>query len=131
MVSILSRFKKKESKEPTRAVAPARLPDATLRAPAVSKKGERRLVGFELLPHVTEKTTRGAEHGWYTFRVSNDAGKIGVKQAVEDRYRVHVDRVRISSVRPRKVRIGRTLGTVPGFKKASVKLRAGETIELT
>lgn len=130
MVSILSRFKKKESKDGAPLAARV-LSDTNVVAPAVSKKGERRLVGFELLPHVTEKTTRGAEHGWYTFRISNDTGKVGVKQAVEDRYRVHVDRVRISPVRPRKVRIGRTMGTVPGFKKASVKLRAGESIELT
>jgi large subunit ribosomal protein L23 len=130
MVSILDRFKKKETSESVR-LAPRAPSDTNVSAPAVSKKGERRLVGFELLPHVTEKTTRGAEHGWYTFRVSNDAGKVAVKQAVEDRYRVHVDRVHISPVRPRTVRIGRTMGTVPGFKKASVKLRAGESIELT
>ena len=131
MASLFNRFKKSKPAPAKAERAPAREAAPIAPAPAVSKKGERRVLGFDLMPHMTEKSNAGSEHNWYTFRVPLVAGKIVVKQAVEDRYRVNVLRVRISPVRPRSIRVGRIEGTVPGFKKAMVKVREGQKIEFT
>lgn len=114
-----------------RAPVPAAPPPAEAApAPSAAQK-ERRIIGVLLAPHLTEKTNAAAGQGWYTFQVRPDANKIMVKQAVEDRYGVGVRRVRILAARSKRVRLGRITGRNPGFKKAMVKVEAGQSIEFT
>lgn len=94
-------------------------------------KGERRIVGIVLIPHVTEKGMALAAGNWYVFRVPQGTNKFLVKQAVEDRYRVGVEKVRMLPKRAKRVRIGRREGMTPGFKKAMVKVKAGQRIEFS
>lgn len=88
-------------------------------------KGERRVLGFDFLPHLTEKGVYGNAKGWYVFRVPADANKIAVKRAVEDRYGVKISRVNILIREAKKMRLGRIEGRAGGFKKAMVKLKEG------
>jgi large subunit ribosomal protein L23 len=83
-----------------------------------------------LAPVVTEKAYSGVEVGKYAFRVHQDAHKTQVRQAVEELFDVKVERVNISMVRPKPKRRGTHRGTRPGWKKAIVQLRPGDTIEL-
>jgi large subunit ribosomal protein L23 len=83
-----------------------------------------------LAPVVTEKAYAGVEDGRYAFRVHPDAHKTQVRQAVEELFDVRVERVNISMVRPKPKRRGTHRGTRPGWKKAIVQLRQGDTIEL-
>src|SRR3989344_1228363 len=95
--------------------------------PTATKSGdkkERRLIGVLSSPHKTEKASAGALRGWYTFRVNSHANKISVRRAVEERYGVSVERVRVSNSRPKSIRLGQIRGQTPGFKKAMVKVRA-------
>lgn len=92
-------------------------------------KGERRIIGVIVAPHLTEKVTSGSAKRWYAFRVLTSATKPLVKAAVEDRYRVKVERVHIIPVRPKSVRIGRREGRGKGFKKALVQLSEGQVID--
>lgn len=87
------------------------------------------MVGFLIAPHLTEKTSAGSTRRWYTFRVRSDLNKVVIRRAVEDRYGVTVERVRIVPARPKTIRLGRIEGVTPGFKKAMVKVRAGQSIE--
>ena len=82
-------------------------------------------------PLITEKAERGRqEHHAYAFEVHRDATKVQVKQAVETLFGVHVTAVR-TALRAGKVkRVGRTVGRRPGWKKAVVSLKPGETIAL-
>lgn len=82
------------------------------------------------VPVITEKSTRRQSEGWYTFRVSPHATKIEIQQAVQEKYRVHVRRVCVSTVQGKLRRRGRIVGQAPGYRKASVALRAGERIDL-
>ena len=91
--------------------------------------GPRRMIDAIYQPHLTEKTSQATASGWYAFRVRDSLSKPAIKAAVEERYGVRVTRVRVSYRRPRTVRIGRITGTTPGFKKAMVKLAAGQTLE--
>ena len=83
-----------------------------------------------LAPVVTEKAYGGVEAGKYAFRVHQDAHKTQVRQAVEELFDVKVERVNISMVRPKPKRRGVHRGTRPGWKKAIVQLRQGDTIEI-
>jgi len=81
-------------------------------------------------PHITEKATELTEENQYMFRVSKQSNKIEVKKAVEDVYGVIVEKVRIINVPPKKRRLGKTHGWRKGYKKAIVKIKKGQEIEV-
>jgi large subunit ribosomal protein L23 len=66
----------------------------------------------------------------YSFRVHPDAHKTQVRQAVEELFDVKVERVNIVQVRPKPKRRGMIKGTRPGWKKAIVHVKAGQTIDV-
>jgi large subunit ribosomal protein L23 len=82
-----------------------------------------------LAPIVSEKSYQGTADGKYTFKVHQDAHKTQVRQAVEELFDVKVTRVNIIKVQAKPKRRGLFKGTRPGWKKAVVQLRAGDTIE--
>jgi large subunit ribosomal protein L23 len=53
-----------------------------------------------------------------------------VRQAVEQLFDVHVERVNVVKVQEKPKRRGLHKGTRPGWKKAIVQVREGETIEI-
>ena len=82
-------------------------------------------------PVISEKSTLETERNNYTFAVARHANKFTVKAAVESEFKVSVLDVRIVNVRPKQKRRGRrTLGMVPGWKKAVVSIAPGDKIEL-
>ena len=83
-----------------------------------------------LAPVVSEKSYSLIEDGKYSFRIHPDAHKTQVRQAVEELFEVMVERVNILKVQPKPKRRGAFRGTRPGWKKAVVQLRVGETIEI-
>jgi large subunit ribosomal protein L23 len=83
-----------------------------------------------LAPIVSEKSYAGTTTGRYTFRVHKDAHKTQIRQAVEELFEVHVLSVNIIKVQPKPKRRGMIRGTKPGWKKAIVQLKPGETIEV-
>ena len=82
-----------------------------------------------LAPIVSEKSYAGTGVGKYTFRVHQDAHRTQVRQAVEALFDVSVIKVNIVKVQPKPKRRGMIKGTKPGWKKAIVQLKPGETIE--
>ena len=83
-----------------------------------------------LSPVVSEKSYAGIADGRYTFKVHPDAHRTQVRQAVEQLFGVHVERVNIVKVQPKPKRRGLFKGVRPGWKKAIVQLREGESIEI-
>ena len=83
-----------------------------------------------LTPIVSEKSYAATTRGSYTFKVHPDAHKTQIRQAVEELFDVHVERVNVIQVRSKPKRRGLFKGTRPGWKKAIVQLRAGDTIEI-
>ena len=83
-----------------------------------------------LAPVVSEKSYNQIEARRYSFRVHPDAHKTQIRQAVEELFEVKVERVNISQVRPKPKRRGLHRGTKPGWKKAIVQLRPGNTIDI-
>jgi large subunit ribosomal protein L23 len=81
-------------------------------------------------PVVSEKSYGQIVQNRYTFKVHKDAHKTQVRQAVEQLFDVKVVNVNIVKVQPKPKRRGLTRGTRPGWKKAIVQLRAGDSIEI-
>ena len=78
-------------------------------------------------PLVTEKSTILREEiNVLAFEVDPKANKIEVKKAVEELFKVKVDEVRLFNVRGKMKRLGRWAGKRRDWRKAYVRLKAGE-----
>jgi large subunit ribosomal protein L23 len=78
-------------------------------------------------PLITEKTTILREDGrTVVFQVARDANKIEIKQAVEKLLGAKVADVRTANAHGKVKRQGRFSGRRSDWKKAYIKLRAGE-----
>lgn len=80
-------------------------------------------------PLITEKTTTLMQDNKYTFVVPLTANKVEIRQAIEQIFKVKVLDVNTTRVMGKFKRMGRTQGKRPDYKKAIVKLAAGERIE--
>jgi large subunit ribosomal protein L23 len=84
-----------------------------------------------LAPVVSEKSYAQIEEtNTYSFRIHPDAHKTQVRQAVEELFDVKVLRVNIAMVQAKPKRRGFHKGTKPGWKKALVQLKPGDSIEI-
>ncbi len=83
-----------------------------------------------LAPVVSEKSYEQIENRKYSFRVHPEAHKTQIRQAVEELFEVHVIGVNVIKVQPKPKRRGLIRGSKPGWKKAIVQLREGESIEI-
>jgi large subunit ribosomal protein L23 len=81
-------------------------------------------------PVVSEKSYEQITQNRYTFKVHPDAHKTQIRQAVEELFDVKVVGVNIVKVQPKPKRRGVTRGMRPGWKKAIVELKAGDSIEI-
>ena len=80
-------------------------------------------------PLITEKSTTLMAEGKYVFEVAKAANKIEIAKAVSEIFKVKVADVNTINVEGKKKRMGSFVGKRSDFKKAIVKLAAGETIE--
>ncbi len=89
-----------------------------------------RLATVLVAPHVTEKTALAMQNAnQYAFRVRRDANKTEIKQAVEQMFDVKVAGVTVANEPGKTRRFGRTTGRTQDWKKAYVKLAAGQAID--
>jgi large subunit ribosomal protein L23 len=80
-------------------------------------------------PLITEKGLAVKEtQGTLVFDVAPEATKTEVKQAVEALFKVKVAAVRTANVLGKERRRGQYTGFKPDWKKAYVKLKAGEKL---
>ncbi len=80
-------------------------------------------------PVITEKATLMKEHtATLCFEVDRRATVVDVHRAVEEIFNVKVDNVRVMNVRGKPRRLGRHAGYKSAWKKAYVRLVAGETM---
>ncbi|MBW2057869.1 MAG: 50S ribosomal protein L23 [Deltaproteobacteria bacterium] len=81
-------------------------------------------------PLITEKSSKQKElQNQYFFEVDRRANRIEIKRAVEQLFKVTVDRVNVSTVKGKVKRLGRTMGKRPDWKKAVVLLKKGDRID--
>jgi large subunit ribosomal protein L23 len=132
-MSALNIFRKKEKKEPPKPVKEEKPKKEVIpEKKPVRIKEKRENQGWQVLkaPQITEKATDLAEKNQYVFKVFSRANKTEVKRAVEGLYGVDVLSVNMVKVQPKKRRMGRISGWRPGYKKAIVRVKEGQKIEV-
>ena len=83
-----------------------------------------------LRPVVSEKSTNAAEaNRQVVFEVLENATKAEVREAVEKLFDVSVTAVQVLNVRGKIKRFGKTRGKRNNWKKAYVRLAAGDDID--
>lgn len=75
-------------------------------------------------PIITEKAMQNITSKKYVFEVVKTASKIEIKRAVEEAFKVKVEKVNTVHVRGQLRRQGRTEGYTRSWKKAYVQLTA-------
>ncbi len=80
---------------------------------------------------ITEKMADLGPYNKYAFKVASQANKIEIKKAIEEVYKVKVDKVNTLKVKGKKRRVRWQEGKTAGWKKAVVTLKPGDKIEVT
>ncbi|MBQ3416742.1 MAG: 50S ribosomal protein L23 [Ruminococcus sp.] len=75
-------------------------------------------------PIITEKAMQDITAKKYVFEVAKNASKIDIKRAVEEAFKVKVEKVNTVKVRGQMRRQGRFEGYTRSWKKAYVQLSA-------
>jgi large subunit ribosomal protein L23 len=83
-------------------------------------------------PIVTEKSMRLQEtENKITLRVKGDANAVQIKNAFQALFNKKVEKVNVVNVRGKEKRVGRfKAGLTSSYKKAIIKLAAGESLDL-
>ena len=102
----------------------------------MSKKKETKQVTesmYDIIryPVITEKSMRNQEAGKVTFRVTKDAKKQDIKDAVEAVFNVKVKAVNTVSTQGKTKRFKGHAGERQSYKKAIVTLADGQNIDFT
>lgn len=80
--------------------------------------------------HVTEKATGLEAEDKYVFKVLPKANKTEIKKAIENLYGVEVINVRIINIPRKQIRLGKQKGWRKGYKKAIIRIKKGQRIEV-
>jgi len=98
-----------------------------------SPKKELQKAGIEVLfsPHITEKSISLSRQDQYVFKVPPKTNKIELRKAIEKKFNVNVIDVKTSNVRPKKIKFGKTEGWKKGYKKAIIRIKKGQKIDIT
>lgn len=81
-------------------------------------------------PVLTEKSNTIREMGQYTFKVDPRADKIQIMEAVRRMFKVHPVSCNVINVTSKPKRLRGRPGRTAEWKKAIVRLQAGETIKI-
>jgi len=139
---MITKFKKKEEKEKKEKVSSKKEEDFSVKKKEekISKTPEKEIKVKKDLkiepgkiivaPIISEKSTFLEEENKYVFKVFKNANKPEIKKAIESIYNVKVKKVNIINTKSKKRRLGRIEGKKSGYKKAVVKLKEGQKIEV-
>ena len=82
-------------------------------------------------PIITEKATILSEQNKTVFKVHSGANKNSIKKNIEKLFKVKVIKINIMNTKTKKKIKQGKLSTKPGYKKAIITLKKGQSIDLT
>tara|TARA_Y100000590_G_scaffold422633_1_gene527562 strand:+ start:1509 stop:1802 length:294 start_codon:yes stop_codon:yes gene_type:complete len=91
---------------------------------------------FDLLdiivsPNITEKSTALSEFNKIVFRVNKNTKKKIIKKSIEKIFKVNVIKINTINLKGKTKLVRGKKSYKPGYKKAIVTLKKGQTIDLT
>ena len=81
-------------------------------------------------PNITEKSTSMSEFNKVVFRVHNGASKNSIKKSIEKIFKVNVIKINTINLRGKTKIVKGKKSNKPGYKKAIVTLKKGQSIDL-
>ena len=82
-------------------------------------------------PNVTEKSTLLSEVNKIVFKVHKDSTKKSIKKSIEKIFKVNVIKINTVSLKGKNKIIRNRKSFKPGYKKAIVTLKKGQSIDLS
>jgi len=82
-------------------------------------------------PTITEKATALSEYNKIVFKVHNKATKNYIKKSIEKIFKVNVIKINTIRKKGKNKFVRGKKSNKPGYKKAIVTLKKGQTIDLT
>lgn len=82
-------------------------------------------------PLLSEKSSKAQAENCYVFKVAADATKPQIRDAVQAIFNVTVEAVNVVNLKGKQKNFRFRAGTRQGSRKAYVKLKAGESIDLS
>jgi len=132
-MSIRNFFKKEKPKaKPTKEIKPAKVKVSGEKTPMATKREIIATSAYRVLraPHITERAGDLTKKNQYVFKVWPGANKIEIKKAIRDIYGVDVLDVRIIKISGKVRRLGKQKGWREGYKKAIIRIKEGQKIEV-
>ena len=81
-------------------------------------------------PNVTEKSTSLSEFNKVVFKVNKNASKENIKKSIEKIFKVNVIKINTINMRGKSKIVRNRKAFKPGYKKAIVTLKKGQSIDL-
>ena len=83
-----------------------------------------------IAPNVTEKSTSLSEFNKVVFKVNKGASKKAIKKSIEKIFKVNVIKINTINLKGKTKLVRNKKAFKPGFKKAIVTLKKGQSIDL-
>jgi large subunit ribosomal protein L23 len=125
-MALLDFTKKKPAKKP------AQKTEKVLVEKPASTKAKTEKFSYDAVkkPHISEKASYLSEKDQYIFEVLPAVNKNEIKKSIEGIYNVDVLSVNIVKIPHKKRRLGKTEGFRKAYKKAIVRIKNGQKIEI-
>ena len=82
-------------------------------------------------PNVTEKATSLSEYNKIVFKVHKGANKDSIKKSIEKIFKVKVVKINTINLKGKSKMVKNKKSYKPGYKKAIVTLKKGQSIDLS
>ena len=82
-------------------------------------------------PNITEKSTSLSEFNKVVFKVHKGANKKSIKKSIEKIFKVNVIKINTINIKGKTKLVRNKKAHKPGYKKAIVTIKKGQSIDLT
>jgi large subunit ribosomal protein L23 len=82
-------------------------------------------------PQITEKATALSEFNKVVFKVRKDVGKQAIKKIIEKIFKVNITKINTINIKGKTKLVKGKKSYKPGFKKAILTLKKGQSIDLS
>ncbi len=80
-------------------------------------------------PIISEKSVKEKEHNKYLFKVYLNSNKSEIKKAIENKFKIKVEKVNTINVPAKKRKMGKYTGKTAQWKKVIATVKEGQSIK--
>ena len=80
-------------------------------------------------PIISEKSVKEKEHNKYSFKVYLNTNKSEIKKAIEEKFKIKVEKVNTVNMPGKTRKMGKHIGKTSQWKKAIITVKEGQSIK--